>query len=92
VASHAEMALLVRPADACSLSESIMRLAGDQALRARLGTNARAVYEGCYTEKRMLQSYRQLYFDLLGASCPLEAIGTLDFSARCNSCSAKDAG
>jgi hypothetical protein len=66
--------LLVRPADALSLCESIMRLAGDQALMARLGTNARAVYESCYTEKRMLQSYRQLYLDLLGANCPVEVI------------------
>ena len=37
---------------------------------ARLGANARTVYESCYTETRMLQSYRQLYFDLLRAKCP----------------------
>jgi len=73
VASHADMALLVRPADARSLSERILQLAGDPALMARLGTNARTVYESCYTENRMLQSYRQLYFDLLGAKCPGKA-------------------
>ena len=34
---------------------------------ARLGNNARTVYENFYTEDRMLQSYRRLYFDLLAA-------------------------
>ena len=97
VSSHAEMALLVRPGDPLSLSESILRLAGDQALMARLGRNARAVYESCYTETKMLQSYRQLYFDLLGANHPVEmrstrSIGILDFSERGGFPNAKDAG
>jgi glycosyltransferase involved in cell wall biosynthesis len=80
VASHAEMALLVRPADALSLSEGILRLASDRALMARLGANARAVYESSYAEKRMLQAYRQLYLDLLNAKCPVEAITALQGS------------
>jgi glycosyltransferase involved in cell wall biosynthesis len=67
VASHADMARLVRPADSRALSEAIVRLAGDEDLMARLGRTARAVYEGRYTESRMLHSYRQLYFDLLSA-------------------------
>lgn len=66
VASRAEMALLVRPADVLSLSEAILRLAGDPSLMTRLGRNARAVYESYYTEDRMLRSYRQLYYQLLG--------------------------
>ena len=70
VASHGDMALFVPPADAPSLREGILRLAGDQALMARLGNNARAVYENFYTEDRMLQSYRQLYLDLLETKCP----------------------
>ena len=74
VASHADMARLVRPADALALSEAIVRLAGDEALMARLGANARALYESRYTENRMLQSYRQLYFDLLNAKCPAESL------------------
>jgi glycosyltransferase involved in cell wall biosynthesis len=74
VASQADLALLVRPADALSLSENILRLAGDPALMARLGANARAVYESSYTEKRMLRAYRQLYIDLLSANCGLETI------------------
>ena len=67
VAAHREMAWLVPPADSRSLRDAIVGLARDRALRDSLGANARAVYESSYTEKRMLQSYRQLYLDLLGA-------------------------
>ena len=74
VASRADMARLVRPADALALSEAIVRLAGDEALMARLGAGARALYESRYTENRMLQSYRQLYFDLLRTKCPAAAL------------------
>jgi len=74
VASRADMARLVRPADALALSEAIVRLAGDEALMARLGASARAVYESHYTENRMLRSYRQLYFDLLSAKCPPKSL------------------
>ena len=70
VAAHGDMALFVPPADGPSLSEGILRLAGDDALMARLGNNARAVYEDFYTEDKMLQSYRQLYLDLLEAKRP----------------------
>jgi glycosyltransferase involved in cell wall biosynthesis len=70
VASHGEMAWLVRPGDPASLKEAILRLSGDRPLMARLGANARAVYESFYTEDRMLQSYKQLYFDLLAANFP----------------------
>ena len=74
VASRADMARLVRPADAVALSQAIVRLAGDEALMASLGANARALYQSRYTETRMLQSYRRLYFDLLGAKCPTGAL------------------
>jgi glycosyltransferase involved in cell wall biosynthesis len=73
VASHGDMAELVRPASAPALSEAILRLAGNPPLMARLGANARTVYESCYTETRMLQSYWQLYFNLLRAKCGAEA-------------------
>jgi hypothetical protein len=73
VASQADMACLVRPADALALGEAILRLSGDQGRMARLGISARALYESRYTADRMLHSYRQLYFDLLSAKCPLEA-------------------
>ncbi len=70
VASRADMARLVRPADARALSQAIVDLAGDEALMASLGTNARALYESRYTEDRMLRSYRRLYVELLTAKCP----------------------
>jgi glycosyltransferase involved in cell wall biosynthesis len=69
VASHADMARLVPPADARALADSILSLAAQPELMARLATNARAVYESRYTENRMLDSYRQLYLDLLRAKC-----------------------
>jgi len=72
VAAHADLARLVPPADARALSEAIVRLAGDEALMARLGLTARAVYESCYTDTRMLHAYRQLYLDLLSAKFPVE--------------------
>ncbi|HWB85971.1 MAG TPA: glycosyltransferase family 4 protein [Bryobacteraceae bacterium] len=74
VAAHAEMAWLVPPANALALSQAILRLAVDCALRSRLAANARAVYESYYTETRMLQSYRQLYFDLLNEHCPSRTV------------------
>jgi glycosyltransferase involved in cell wall biosynthesis len=70
VAAHAEVALLVRPADSLRLCEAILRLSGDQNMADRLGRNAQAVYRRFYTEERMLRSYRQLYLDLLS---PLQA-------------------
>jgi glycosyltransferase involved in cell wall biosynthesis len=73
VASHADMARLVPPADALALSEAILRMAADPPLMNRLAANARTVYERRYTEKRMLHSYRQLYLDLLNAKCPAAA-------------------
>lgn len=72
VASQAEMARLVPPADAHALSEAIIQLSKDPAQMFRLGMNARALYESRYTEQRMLEAYRQLYLDLLSAKCSLE--------------------
>jgi glycosyltransferase involved in cell wall biosynthesis len=74
VASRADMARLVRPADPLALSEAIVRLTGDEGLMARLGANARALYVSRYTENRMLQSYRQLYFELLRDKYPAETL------------------
>src|SRR5260370_9122839 len=74
VASRAAWARFVRPADTLARGESSVRLAGDEALMARLGASARAVYESHYTENRMLRSYRQLYFDLLSANWPAGAL------------------
>ena len=64
VASQADMARLVPPADARALSEAIVRLAADQEAMERLGRNARTLYESRYTEERMLEDYKQLYHEL----------------------------
>uniref|UniRef100_Q01WZ9 Glycosyl transferase, group 1 n=1 Tax=Solibacter usitatus (strain Ellin6076) TaxID=234267 RepID=Q01WZ9_SOLUE len=74
VAAHADIARLVPPADARALSDAIQRLASDAQLMAQLGSNARAVYESRYTEHKMLDTYRQLYIDLLRAKCPRQAV------------------
>ncbi len=67
LASQAEIALLVPPADSRALSDAIVKLAGDAVLRERLGNNARALFDRRYTEDRMLDSYRRLYSSLPGA-------------------------
>ena len=73
LASQANMARLVPPANANAICAAILRFARDPALMARLGTSARALFESRYTEDRMLNSYRQLYFDLLKVKCPSQA-------------------
>jgi glycosyltransferase involved in cell wall biosynthesis/ribosomal protein S18 acetylase RimI-like enzyme len=70
VASHGEIALLVPTADGPALAKAILRLIRDPVLMARLGENARVVYETFYTENRMLDAYRQLYVGLLHSKCP----------------------
>ena len=78
VVSRGEVLWLVPPADAEALRDGIVCLAEDPALMARLGANARAAYEGYYTEGRMLQSYRHLYCSLLGKNmCAAHGPGTV---------------
>jgi glycosyltransferase involved in cell wall biosynthesis len=73
VVSQAEVARLVPPANVKALSDAILNLAGDPAAMTRLGATARALFESRYTEARMLDSYKQLYFDLLEQKCPGQA-------------------
>jgi glycosyltransferase involved in cell wall biosynthesis len=65
LALQAEIARLVPPASPEALCEAILGLARDPALMARLGKTAHALFESSYTEDRMLNSYKQLYADLL---------------------------
>jgi glycosyltransferase involved in cell wall biosynthesis/ribosomal protein S18 acetylase RimI-like enzyme len=65
LASQAEMALLVPPADPVALADAIQRFAGDPALMTRLAARALSLFEERYTEDRMLNAYRQLYLRLL---------------------------
>jgi glycosyltransferase involved in cell wall biosynthesis len=70
---QAEIARLVAPADAAALCEAILQVWGDPALRTRLGATARILFDSYYTEDRMLNSYKQLYFDLVRAKGLVEA-------------------
>ena len=65
LASQAEIARLVPPADAPALCEAILQVWRDPTLRTRLGATARTLFESYYSEDRMLNSYKQLYFDLV---------------------------
>jgi glycosyltransferase involved in cell wall biosynthesis len=67
LACQAEIARLVPPADAAALCDAILQVWGDPALRTRLGATARTLFESHYTEERMLNGYKQLYFDLVRA-------------------------
>jgi glycosyltransferase involved in cell wall biosynthesis len=73
LASQAEIAQLVPPADAPALCEAILRLTRNPALMARFGAKAQVLFKSQYTEERMLNTYKQLYFDLLKEKCPAEA-------------------
>jgi glycosyltransferase involved in cell wall biosynthesis len=75
LASQAEIARLVSPADAPALSEAILQVAADSNLMSRFGTNARSLFEARYTEERMLSAYKQLYFGLLREKCSIEGSG-----------------
>ncbi len=76
IASQGDVALLVPPADPIALSEAILRAARDPILMARLGTRARALFERRYTEERMLNAYKALYFDLLKQKCRVASVLT----------------
>jgi len=65
LAAQADMARLVPPANAKAIADGIQQFTGDPWLMNHVAGRARALFEGQYTEDRMLNSYRQLYFDLL---------------------------
>jgi|SRR5215472_2378121 len=84
LASQAEIARLVPPADAPALCEAIQQISTDPALRARLGINARTLYESHYTEEKMLNTYKQLYLELLKEKCPAGA-GEIEYRTKLKS-------
>jgi glycosyltransferase involved in cell wall biosynthesis/ribosomal protein S18 acetylase RimI-like enzyme len=77
VAAHAEMALLVPPANAAALADAIQRAAREPERMAGLAANARSLFEANYTEERMLNAYRQLYLNLLEGTTPVRAAGRI---------------
>ena len=75
LASQAHMAQLVPPANAKALAEAIQQFARDPLQMAHLAEGARALFESRYTEDRMLDSYRQLYLDLLKQKSRASTVG-----------------
>lgn len=61
--THERTGLLVPPSDAAALAQALMRLAGDSAWRAQLGTTARAA-AAAYTPEAMAAAYLNLYHDV----------------------------
>jgi glycosyltransferase involved in cell wall biosynthesis len=57
---------LTPPGDEAALAEALFRLAGDPALRRRLGQANRAKARAEYDESRMIERYRALYWSLMG--------------------------
>lgn len=68
VVTDGETGLLVPPGDAAALAAAIERLLDDEALRHRLATAARAVYEQRFTVDRMVDAYASLYLAVLDRS------------------------
>jgi glycosyltransferase involved in cell wall biosynthesis/ribosomal protein S18 acetylase RimI-like enzyme len=71
LASQADMARLVPPANPAALAEAIQQVAHDPALMAHLASAAHSLFESRYTEDRMLNEYRQLYLSLVETRLPV---------------------
>jgi len=61
---------LAPPGDRPALAEALTRLAGDPALRKRIGEANRAKARGDYDESAMIERYRALYWGLMGRARP----------------------
>ena len=72
IARDGESALLVPPRDAVALAEAILRLAGDPALRARLGTGGRALVEREFSEQRIASATLTLWRRLLASDASVD--------------------
>lgn len=64
---HLESGLLVEPGDAEGLARALQQLMAESALRARLGTNARARFESSFTVDAAVRAYEKLYYSLVAA-------------------------
>jgi glycosyltransferase involved in cell wall biosynthesis len=58
--------ILIPPGDINSISDSLMKLAGDSVLRETLGKNARNEVVANYSVHRMASDYERLYGNILG--------------------------
>ncbi|MDE1147851.1 MAG: glycosyltransferase family 4 protein [Azospirillaceae bacterium] len=70
VAVEGRNALLARPRDPASLAEALARLAGDTALRRRLGHASRAVVDPEFGEAEVGRRMRDLYLGLVTPPLP----------------------
>jgi len=62
---HGENGLLFTPGNVGELAGSVLRLAGDGALRARLGREGRSIAETGHSVERELDGYCSVYASLL---------------------------
>ncbi|MBI4769228.1 MAG: glycosyltransferase family 4 protein, partial [Chloroflexi bacterium] len=60
--------LVVPPSDPAALAGAIRRLAGDAALRARMGAAGRARVEAEFTQERMVQRVEEVYREVAARS------------------------
>ena len=88
VVAASQAAELVPPADAKALRNAILSVSCDRELMAAMGARARMAFESHYTERRMLEAYRQLYWGLLERKCgrarpkPLRGLPVMPESAK----------
>lgn len=66
--SDTNRSLICEPNDDAALAEVLVQLAGDPALRHRIGAANRAHALAHYDEKAMISAYRQVYAQALGRS------------------------
>jgi glycosyltransferase involved in cell wall biosynthesis len=64
--------LLVPPDDPAALADALARLAGDPALRARLGQAGQAAYRGRFTAAHMAEAAEATYAGLVGRAVALK--------------------
>jgi glycosyltransferase involved in cell wall biosynthesis/ribosomal protein S18 acetylase RimI-like enzyme len=64
--AHTESMELVPPADPFVLAAAVHRLGGDRLRQVALGQAALELFQRAHTEERMLNSYRDLYLQMLG--------------------------
>lgn len=69
-----ETGLLFDAQDKAALAEAMARVAGDGALRIRLGRSAAKLIRDSYSAEKMTSRYRQLYQVLCGAGHTPEAL------------------
>ena len=62
--------LLVPVGDAAAFAEAIVRLAGDDALRAELSRRALEAYRTRFTIEKMAEGYMELYRGRVGSRSP----------------------